>query len=124
MAGELKAAEAKLTKARDTLKKQEAGGTESAKLDALKKTVSEAEKSVLRSRASQTLTRDKLQPAKEKKEEWTRILRLCRIESPWPRPALGLVEKLKLMEGKKKRAMPGSVVKDAFAKPGLELCSF
>ena len=121
LAGELKAAESKLAKARDTLKKQEAGGTpESAKLDALKKTVSEAEKSVASLKEkSQTMIRDKLQPAKGKKEEWTNDL-----EALQDRIALaetghsGLAEKLKLMEDKKKKSDARlKVVKDAFAKP-------
>ncbi len=121
LAGELKAAESKLAKARDTLKKQEAGGApESAKLDALKKTVSEAEKSFASLKdKSQTLIRDKLQPAKGKKEEWTKDLEALQDRIALAETGLsGLVEKLKLMEGQKKKSDARlKVVKDAFAKP-------
>ena len=121
LAGELKEAKSKLAKARDTLKKQEAGGTpESAKLDALKKTVSEAEKSVASLKEkSQTMIRDKLQPAKGKKEEWTKDLEALQDRIALAETGLsGLFEKLKLMEGQKKKSDARlKVVKDAFAKP-------
>ena len=103
LAGELKAAEAKLTKARDTLKKQEASGTpEPAKLDALKKSVGEAEKSVASLKEkSQTLTRDKLEPVKGKKEELTKELEALRDRIALAETGhSGLAEKLKLMEDK------------------------
>ena len=110
-----------MAKARDTLKKQEAGGTpESAKLDALKKSVGEAEKSVASLKEkSQTLTRDKLEPVKGKKEELTKELEALRDRIALAETGhLGLAEKLKLMEDKKKKSDARlKVVKDAFAKP-------
>ena len=121
LAGELKTAEAKLAKARETLKKQEAvESPEEAKLAALKKSLAEAEKSVASLKEkSQVLTRDKVVPAKGKKEELTKELKVLRDRIALAETGQsGLTEKLKLMEGKKKKSDARlKVVKDAFAKP-------
>ena len=129
LSGELKAAEAKLIKARETLKKQEAvESPEEAKLAALKKSLSDAEKSVASLRGkSQVQTRDKVEPAKGKKEELTKESKVLRDRIALAETSQsGLAEKLKLMEGKKKKSDARlKVVKDAFAKPiDLNLAHF
>ena len=65
--GELVRAESKLTKARDSLKKEEAvGSPEQGKLDALKKSLTDAEKSVASIKEKfQAFTRDTILDRKE-----------------------------------------------------------
>ena len=129
LAGELKTAEAKLTKARETLKKQEASESpDEAKLAALKKSLADAEKSVASLKEkSQAQTRDKVEPAKGKKEQLAKEVNGLRDRIALAETGQsGLTEKLKLMEGKKKKSDARlKVVKDAFAKPlDLNLAHF
>lgn len=127
--GALMTAESKLTKSRDSLKKEEEGGSpDQAKLDALKKSLTEAEKSVAAIKEKfQAYSRDKVEPAAAKRDQLAkevsdlreRIAQAQTIHS-------GLAGKLKLMEDKKKKSDARlKVVMAAFAKPiDLNLAHF
>ena len=127
--GELVTAESKLTKARDSLKKEEAvGSSEQAKLDALKKSLTDAEKSVASIKEKfQAFTRDKVEPAAAKREQLVKEASDLRERIAQAQTShSGLAGKLKLMEDRKKKSDARlKVVKDAFAKPiDLNLAHF
>ena len=118
-----------MTKSRDSLKKEEEGGSPNqAKLDALKKSLTEAEKSVAAIKEKfQAYSRDKVEPAAAKREQLAKEVSDLREQIAQAQTShSGLAGKLKLMEGKKKKSDARlKVVKAAFAKPiDLNLAHF